>query len=237
MERETFLSFTFSFMKCIIIGLGNFGMALAQRLTAMGYEVIGVDKDADKVNGYKDSIKNTICLNLNNEQAARNLPLKDADLNIVTLGKDAGASILTVAILKQNGARRILVRAISSLHKTILEAMGISEIIQLEKEYADFFATKTELSSSIYTYQVAPDFLIYEVKLPASFIGRRLKDIQLEKDFSLKIIAIKHYIHDEEKGYIRMEILDNPNEDFIVNPHDIFVLFGRRNRFKALARS
>lgn len=59
-------------MKCIIIGLGNFGMALAQRLTAMGYEVIGVDKDIDKVNAYKDSIKNTICLNLNNEQAARN---------------------------------------------------------------------------------------------------------------------------------------------------------------------
>ena len=72
-------------MKCIIIGLGNFGMALAQRLTAMGYEVIGVDKDIDKVNAYKDSIKNTICLNLNNEQAARNLPLKDADLNIVSL--------------------------------------------------------------------------------------------------------------------------------------------------------
>ena len=40
-------------MKCIIIGLGNFGMALAQRLTAMGYEVIGVDKDIDKVNAYK----------------------------------------------------------------------------------------------------------------------------------------------------------------------------------------
>ena len=33
--------------------MGNFGIALAQRLTAMGYEVIGVDKDMDKVNGYK----------------------------------------------------------------------------------------------------------------------------------------------------------------------------------------
>ena len=88
-------------MKCIIIGLGNFGMALAQRLTAMGYEVIGVDKDIDKVNAYKDSIKNTICLNLNNEQAARNLPLKDADLNIVSLGKDAGASILTWLFLNK----------------------------------------------------------------------------------------------------------------------------------------
>lgn len=223
-------------MKCIIIGLGNFGMALAQRLTAMGYEVIGVDKDIDKVNSNKDSIKNTICLNINNEQAARTLPLKDADLNIVTLGKDAGASILTVAILKQNAAKRIIVRAISDLHKTVLEAMGISEIIQLEKEYAEFFATKTELSTSIYSYQVSPDYYIYEMKLPTPFVGRRLGDIQLEKDFNLKVIAIKHYSHDEEKGYIRMELLETTSDDFIVNPNDIFVLFGKRNRFRALSR-
>ena len=200
-------------MKCIIIGLGNFGIALAQRLTAMGYEVIGVDKDIDKVNAYKDSIKNTICLNLNNEQAVRSLPLRDSDLNIVTLGKDAGASILTVAILKQNGAKRIIVRAISDLHKTVLEAMGISEIIQLEKEYAEFFATKTELTTLIYSYQVSPEYFIYEMKLPPAFMGRKLRDIELEKDFSLKLIAIKHYIHDEEKGYLRMELLESPPPD------------------------
>lgn len=224
-------------MKCIIIGLGNFGMALAQRLTAMGYEVIGVDKDIDKVNANKDSIKNTICLNLNSEQVARNLPLKDADLNIVTIGKDAGASILTVAILKQMGARRIIVRAISSLHKTILEAMGTTEIIQLEKEYAEFFATKTELTTLIYSYQVSPDYFIYEMKLPAPFIGRRLKDIQLSKDFSLKLIAIKHYAHNEEKGYLHMELLENPSDDFVVGSNDIFVIFGKRNRFRALSRT
>lgn len=223
-------------MKCIIIGLGNFGIALAQRLTAMGYEVIGVDKDIDKVNAYKDSIKNTICLNLNNEQAVRSLPLRDSDLNIVTLGKDAGASILTVAILKQNGAKRIIVRAISDLHKTVLEAMGISEIIQLEKEYAEFFATKTELTMLIYSYQVSPEYFIYEMKLPAAFIGRKLKDIELEKDFSLKLIAIKHYIHDEEKGYLRMELLESPPPDFTVSNSDVFIIFGKRNRFRALSR-
>lgn len=224
-------------MKCIIIGLGNFGMALAQRLTAMGYDVIGVDKDIDKVNAYKDSIKNTICLNLNDEQAARNLPLKEADLNIVSLGKDVGASILTVAILKQNGAKRIIVRAISNLHKTVLEAMGTTEIIQLEKEYADFFATKTELTTLIYSYQVSPDYYIYEMKLPPIFTGRRLEDIKLEKDFSLKLIAIKHYIRDEEKGYLRMELLEEVPEDFIVNPNDVFVLFGKKNRFRALSKN
>ena len=223
-------------MKCIIIGLGNFGMALAQRLTALGYEVIGVDKDIDRVNQYKDSIKNTICLDISNEQAAKTLPLKDADLCIVTLGKDAGASILAVAILKQNQARRIVARAVSELHKTILQAMGITEIIQLEKEYADFFANKTELNTSIYSYRITPDYYIYETRLPAPFIGQKLGDIQLEKEFSLKLVAIKHYPQEEGRLHPSMEIIENPSDDFTVNPHDVFILFGKRNRFRTLAQ-
>lgn len=223
-------------MKCIIIGLGNFGMALAQRLTAMGYEVIGVDKDPDKINAYKDSIKNTICLNLNNEQAARTLPLRDADLNIVTLGKDVGASILAVAILKQSGAPRIVVRAISNLHKTVLEAMGITEIVQPEKEYAEYFATKTDLHSLLRSYRVSQEYYIYEMKLPEPFIGRRLGDIQFEKDFSLRLLAVKHPSHDEEKGYLRLEFIDTPSDDYTVAPNDIFVLFGKQSRFRHFNR-
>jgi trk system potassium uptake protein TrkA len=36
-------------MKFIIIGLGSFGASLAQKLTYMGHEVIGVDSKMSKV--------------------------------------------------------------------------------------------------------------------------------------------------------------------------------------------
>lgn len=222
-------------MKCIVIGLGNFGIALAQRLTAMGYEVLGVDKDIDKVNDYKDVVKNTICLDINNAQSALNLPLKDSDIVFVTLGKDAGASILTTAILKQSQAKRIVVRTISDIHKTVLEAMGITEIINLEKEYADYFAMKMELTTSIYSFQVTKDYIIYEMKFPEAFIGRRLGDIKLEKDFSLKLIVVKHY-SDEVKNSSHMELIENPGEDFIVGKDDIFVLAGKQSKFRAFAK-
>ena len=35
-------------MKCIVFGLGNFGLALSQRLTKRGNEVLGVDSDISK---------------------------------------------------------------------------------------------------------------------------------------------------------------------------------------------
>ena len=41
-------------MKFLIIGLGNFGTSLAEKLTQMGHEVIGVDKQIEKIEAIKD---------------------------------------------------------------------------------------------------------------------------------------------------------------------------------------
>ena len=49
-------------MKFIIIGLGNFGTSLAIKLTDMGHEVIGVDKQMEKVDEIKDKITMAFCL-------------------------------------------------------------------------------------------------------------------------------------------------------------------------------
>lgn len=223
-------------MNCIIIGLSNFGIALAQRLTAIGHEVLAADMDIDKINAYKDSIKNTICLNLNNEQAAKTLPLKDADIVFITIRKDLGASVLTAAVLKQNQAKRIIACSTSDLHTTILKAMGLEEIISPEKEYADFFANKIELTTSIYSYSITSNYLIYEMKLPAPYIGSQLGDINLEKDFSLKLIAIKRNLTSNGKATGKVELIDKPAADLVVKADDVFILAGKQSSFNELLK-
>ena len=47
-------------MKYIIIGLGNFGASLAEKLTEMGNEVIGVDVSMSKVEAIKDRITHAV---------------------------------------------------------------------------------------------------------------------------------------------------------------------------------
>ena len=47
-------------MKFIIIGLGNFGGSLAEKLTQQGNEVIGVDSRSEKVVALKDKLSHTI---------------------------------------------------------------------------------------------------------------------------------------------------------------------------------
>ena len=77
-------------MNYLIIGLGNFGVALATRLTTMGHDVCGVDADMRIVEEYKSQISTTMCVNIIDQVSIKALPLDDADAVIVALGNHIG---------------------------------------------------------------------------------------------------------------------------------------------------
>ena len=172
--------------------------------------------------------------NINNQQAIQTLPLKDADIIFVTIRKDIGASIQAVALLKQYKARRIIACSISDIHTTILKAMGITEIIRPELEYADLFTTRIEWANSIFTYKISSNYFIQELKLPDSFIGRRLSDVQFEKEFNLQLIAIKHPVTEEKTSRVKISLLDQPEDNFIIGENDVFILAGNPKAFRKL---
>ena len=64
-------------MKYIVVGLGNFGLSLAEKLTKLGNEVIGIDKSIAKVEAVKEKISYAICLDATDEFAMSGLPWKD----------------------------------------------------------------------------------------------------------------------------------------------------------------
>lgn len=217
-------------MKCIVFGLGNFGVALSQRLTKRGNEVLGVDSDISKINLYKDAITNTVALDVRNEQALQTLPLTEVDVVFVVFGKDFGTSLLVVALLKQLGVKRIVARSISPVHKVILQSMGITEVINPEWEYADFFATKVELGTTIDSYVVDDDHLVIEWEVHTSFIGRKLVDANFEEEFGLKLVALKRFVPKANKTLV----VDNPAADFVFEEKDVLVLFGQPKNFRKL---
>jgi trk system potassium uptake protein len=88
-------------MKFIIIGLGNFGSTLAEKLTNMHHEVIGVDNQMEKVEAIKDKISLAVCLNSKDPESLTTLPLKNSDAVLVCIGEDEGASLITSAHLKK----------------------------------------------------------------------------------------------------------------------------------------
>ena len=124
-------------MKYIIIGLGNYGGVLAEELSVLGHEVIGVDTNEHRVDVLKDKIATSFIIDATDEQSLSVLPLKDVDVVIVAIGENFGASVRVVALLKKKGVKHIYARAVD------LSLIHISEPTrQAEISYAVFCLKK-----------------------------------------------------------------------------------------------
>ncbi len=222
-------------MKYIVIGLGHFGSVLAEKLTDMGHEVIGVDVNPQRVEDLKQSIASTICLNSREPNALNALPLKDADIVFVTIGEDFGTSIHIIALLKQYKVKRLVGRALSPLHKTVMEAIGVDEIIMPEREYAETYASRIEVSGVSDSYMVDEGHAIMEVPVPQLFIGQTVEDINLNENFSLSLIAIKRTIMEKNLLWLTREtekLLENFDNQTTLLGKDILLMFGKLEDFK-----
>jgi trk system potassium uptake protein TrkA len=176
-------------MKYIIVGLGNFGASLAQKLTEQGNEVIGVDNNMAKVDMYKSRISHTICLDSTDQHIVSGLPLQDTDIVIVAIGEDQGANIMTTAVLKNLKVKRLISRAINPLHETILQAMGVDEIVHPEEETAERWAKKLCLKGVVDSFELSDEFSIVEVSVPESFNGKTIEELSIRNRFNLLVLT------------------------------------------------
>jgi trk system potassium uptake protein len=176
-------------MKYIIIGLGNFGASLAEKLTAMGNEVIGVDNNMSNVEAIKEKITHAINLDATDYNAVSNLPLKDTDIVIVGIGEDKGANIMATALMKQLHVRRLISRAVSPLQEMVLEAMGVDEIIHPEEETAERWSKKLNLEGVVDSFEITGEYSIVETEIPKEYDGRTLEDIGLKRNYNLIVLT------------------------------------------------
>ena len=216
-------------MKIIVFGMGNFGSSLSISLSGMGHEVIVVDHDMQKVEQVKDKVTYTICMDSTNMNAIKNLPLSDTDIAIVAIGENEGASIMTTANLKTLNVKRIISRSISSTQETVLEAMGVHEIIQPEQDSADRLAKKLNLKLAVESFDLDQDYSIVELSIPNHLVGKTLSELNLRSESGVNIVTI---IRKKEKknllGVNRMvyvsEGVVGPNR--MVQEDDLLVVFG-----------
>lgn len=222
-------------MKIIVFGLGNFGMSLSLSLTETGNEVIGIDKQMDKVNLLKDKISHVICMDSTNELAYDAVPLKDADKVVVAIGENEGAAIITTAIIKKLSDVKIISRALSPIHDTVLEAMGIYSIIHPEQDSADRLTKQINFKSTLENYQLDNNFTISEVLAKPEFFGKTLQELDTIDKYNLTLITI---IRKREKRNligkksIVKESIGRPTPETRIEENDILVVYGNNRNIE-----
>jgi len=216
-------------MKYIVIGLGNFGGSLAQKLTEQGNEVIGIDTSMAKVDAYKEKISHTICMSATDEFTVSGLPLKETDIVVVAIGEDQGANIMATALLKNLEVKRLISRAINPLHEKVLQAIGVDEIVHPEEETAERWAKKLCLSNVVDSFELNEDYSIIEAKVPDNYVGKTVREIGFRTKFNLLVLTIIKKVEVKSslgKTKIETQIQGVASADNELEKNDILVLYG-----------
>jgi trk system potassium uptake protein TrkA len=217
-------------MKYIIVGLGYFGSSLSIKLTEMGHEVIGVDFDMAKVNVYKDQITHTVCIDAKDMAALKTLPLKDTDVVLVGIGEDFGASVMAVANFKQLQVKKLIGRAISPLHQTVLEAIGVDKIIRPEQEFAERLAKSMQMRGVIDSFDLTEEYNIIEATVPDHYVGMSVAEANFRRRFNINVLTILKMTEARNifgKSHVKPTAIGVVSPDTTFEQNDILVLFGR----------
>lgn len=176
-------------MKYIIVGLGTFGASLAEKLTSLGNEVIGIDNKMEKVDALKEKITHTICMDATDEMTVSGLPIKDTDIVIISIGENSGVNIMVTALFKNLKAKRIISRSVDNLHEQVLTAIGIEEIVHPEEETAERWAKKLSMEGVVDSFEVSSDYSIIEIDIPLHYIGKTVEEVGFRKNHNLSLLT------------------------------------------------
>ena len=227
-------------MKYIVVGLGNFGLSLAEKLTNLGNEVIGIDNSMTKVAAVKEKISHAICLDATDEYTMAGLPWKDTDIVIIAIGEDTGANIMATAMVKKLHPNRIISRAITPIHETILEAMDVETIIHPEDESAERWAKKLSLKGMVDSFELSINYSIVEIAAPDKLVGKTIEEIEFRTNYNLVCVTIIKKIDDKNLfGKVKRinKIQGVVTTDTVLESADILVIYGENEDIKKFVRS
>ncbi|PVH24694.1 potassium channel family protein [Sphingobacterium corticibacter] len=223
-------------MKFIIIGLGNFGASLSQKLTRQGHEVIGVDQRIERVTALKEKITHTICLDAADEAAFLTLPLRNTDIVVVGIGENEGANIMVTALCKEAGVKRLISRAVNHLHEKVLQAIGVDEIAHPEEESAERWSKRLSMTDLIDSFELNSQYSIVEVLVPSRQVGKTIMDVGFREKYELLVLTILKNTRKESsfgKSIVTTILHGIPRPDTVLEQDDILVLYGHNDNIKS----
>jgi len=207
-----------------VIGLGRFGMSLALTLTNMGYDVLAVDTNEEKVNSIMEKVTHAVQVDAMDEQALKALGIRNFDVVIVAIGQDIQTNILVTVMLKDLGVKRVVSKAITELHGKVLERVGADKVVFPERDMGVRVAQALVSKNIMDQISLSPDYSIVELMAPDVVVDKTLEEGALRGEYGVTVLAIR-------RG---SDVIISPGAKHVVNAGDLLVVVGRNNKLKDL---
>lgn len=202
-----------------VIGLGHFGAYALRVLYEAGCEVIAIDRDAEAVKEAAEFSERAVVADATDVQALESLGVADVDVAIVSLGERMDVITLAALHLKELGVPNIAVKSLSEEHGRILKAIGVHEVVHPERDAATRLARRLVRQDVLEYLPLLPGYSIIEIKAPAEFVGRSLRELALRNRLRVQLIGI-------QRGGTNGELKIVPRAEDVIEEGDLMILLG-----------
>ena len=175
----------------VVLGLGTFGAAFAERGHRNGCRVTGVDSSEERVEELKQVLHEAVIADVTERDSLAQLPLAAADAVVISLGERYEQSILCALHVKELGARRILAKGVTPAHGKILKKLGVDEVIFPEQEAAWYWADKETWTNVVDFLPIDPEYSLIALVGAASLPGETLMEANIRQRYGVHVIGVK----------------------------------------------
>lgn len=176
----------------LLIGLGRFGRHVARKLYEMHHEVMAVDSNESNINAILPYVTNAQIGDATEKAFLESLGVRDFDVCIVAIGDNFQSSLEATSLLNELGAKKVVARAARGVHAKFLLRNGADEVVYPEKQLAEWAAIRYTSDHILDYIQVDEEHAIYEIAVPAKWIGQSVGEINVRKKHGINILAVKN---------------------------------------------
>ncbi len=205
-----------------VIGLGRFGISVATTLSELGHDVIAIDNSEAAVKAVANLVTQAVQADARDEQTLRALGLRNLDMAVVAIGDDIQANILITQMLKEIGVKKVISKAMNPVHAKVLKNIGADKVISPEKDMGVRVAHNLVSFHFEDCIELSNDYSMIEIKIPAKYVNKTLRQIQMGAKYGINVMAIK-------KGD---EVIVSPGADEVIEEGDLLIVISEN---KALA--
>lgn len=200
-----------------VIGLGRFGTSVATALFKLGYEVLAIDADEERVQKFSDEVTHVVQADTTDENSLKALGIRNFDVVIVAIGENMQANVLTTVLLKDLGVKHIVAKARNELHGKMLSKIGADRVVYPERDMGQRVAHNLVSTNVLEYIELSPNLSIVEITAPKILVGKSLAEANLRVKYEVNVVAIK-------RGE---ELLVPPQAEEKIKSEDILIFVGK----------
>ena len=179
-----------------IIGLGKFGLKFGEILVSLGQEVLGVDRNPDKIKQAQNSLTHVYQLDAMNREGLEQIRIHDLEQVLVSVGDSIAASVMISMYLKEMGVKKVWGKAINKDHQKVLYKIGVDEVIIPEFMAAERVANRIAMPGFIEQLPFDKTMAVKELKVK-EWAGKSLIELDLTNKLGIQVIAVRGRLEEE----------------------------------------